>query len=158
MAPEKATAKEVPDLDAMTRTADHQTYSRASGAWLKRVQRWLSGDTVEFPSWIEEAWVQSLLPEWRERCLIELAGRYGLLAVRPVGVEGMGPMQVFSGLMHRVGDVAGLGTKVFDDLLLDAQDAPHLPGLAAALDAMASKCTTLSNAVKLVMAEEERGA
>ena len=158
MAPDKAKAKDVPDLESMARTSDPQTYSRAAGAWLKRVQRWLAADTVEFPSWIEEAWVQSLLPEWRERCLIELAGRYGLLAVRPVGIEGMDAMQVFSALMHRVGDVAGLGSKVFDDLVITEKDGEWLPELAASLDAMAAKCTTLSRTVRLELSRDKQGA
>nr|WP_177323709.1 hypothetical protein [Pseudomonas sp. P818] len=155
MAPDKAKSKDVPDLDLLTQTADHQTYSRIAGAWLKRVQRWLNGDTVEFPSWIEEAWVESLLPDWRERCLIELAGRYGLLAVRAVGVEGMGPMKVFSGLMGRMGEVAGLGAKVFDDLVINEQDAEHLPSLIGGLRALSAKAESLASAAESVMASSE---
>ncbi|MGQ7956482.1 hypothetical protein ACUTAF_01965 [Pseudomonas sp. SP16.1] len=156
LAPEKARAKEVPDLEALTLTADHQSYSRAAGAWLKRVQRWLAADTVEFPAWIEEAWVQSMLPEWRERCLIELAGRYGLLAVRPVGVEGMGPMKAFSGLMGHMGGVAGLGAQVFDDLVIDEQDAEFLPGFVSGLRALSAKAETLAAAAEKVMGVSEK--
>jgi hypothetical protein len=155
MAPDKAAAKDVPDLESMTRTCDPQTYSRAAGAWLKRVQRWLAADTVEFPAWIEEAWVQSLLPEWRERCLIELAGRYGLLAVRPVGIEGMGPMKAFSGLMGRMGDVAGIGAQVFDDLVINQQDREHLPGLIAGLRALSAKAETLIQAAEQAIEQQD---
>lgn len=155
LAPEKAVAKEVPDLEAMTRTADHQTYSRVSGSWVRKVQRWLDS-SVEMPAWIEEAWVQSLLPEWRERCLIELASRYGLLAVRPASIEGMGPMKTFSGLMGRMGDVAGVGAQVFDDLVLDEQDACYLPELIAGLRALCAKASTLIDAAEQAKAASER--
>lgn len=151
-------AKKVPDLDGLFAANDQSGYSKAVGRWNKRVERWLAEDGVEIPTWLEEPWVTALLPEWRERCLIELAGRYGLLAVRPVGMDGMGAMQVFGALMHRMGDVAGLGTKVFDDLVMDSDDGQWLPDLASSLDAMAAKCTTLSRIAKKVMAGEKEGA
>ncbi|MDT4887065.1 hypothetical protein FQZ97_1234830 [compost metagenome] len=67
-------------------------------------------------------------------------------------------MQVFSALMHRVGDVAGLGSKVFDDLVITEKDGEWLPELAASLDAMAAKCTTLSRTVRLELSREKQGA
>lgn len=148
--------RKVPDFESMDRV-DGDAYLKMADAWLKRVQRWLD-ESVDIPAWLEEPWVTALLPEWRERCLIELAGRYGLLAVRPVGIEGMDAMQVFSALMHRVGDVAGLGSKVFDDLVITEKDGEWLPELAASLDAMAAKCTTLSRTVRLELSREKQGA
>lgn len=146
--------RKVPDFEGMN-LSDADTYTKAADAWLKRVQRWLSGD-VEIPSWLEEPWVTALLPEWKERCLIELAGRYGLLAVRPIVIEGMGPMQVFGGLMGRMGDVAGVGTKVFDDLLLDVRDAQHLPEMIHALDSLAANASELSAAAKQVQRQAQK--
>ncbi|MNG28846.1 hypothetical protein D3C84_1141720 [compost metagenome] len=67
-------------------------------------------------------------------------------------------MQVFGALMHRVGDVAGLGTKVFDDLVMDKKDGEWLPELAISLDAMAAKCTTLSRIARSVIAGEQQDA
>lgn len=150
--PDLDEGKKVPDFEKLTHANDVDAFLKAGMAWLKRVQRWLGGD-VEMPAWLEEAWVTALLPEWKERCLIELAGRYGLLAVRPVGLDGMGPMQVFGGLMGRLGDVTGLGSKVFDDLVLDAKDRAHLPEFASSLDALAAKCTGLSAAARKVISQ-----
>lgn len=144
-APDKSHAKDVPDLEAMTRTADHSTYARASGAWLKRVQRWLDG-SVELPAWMEEAWVQAMLPEWRERCLVELSARYGLLAVRPIAADHGEAIQVFAGISKAFGQLAGVGGEVFADGLfnhLDASNAgdmeTHCRSLAAFCVAMADK-------------------
>lgn len=152
--PELDSDRKVPDFEGMN-LEDADTYTKAADAWLKRVQRWLSAD-VEIPSWLEEPWVTALLPEWKERCLIELAGRYGLLAVRPIVIEGMGPMQVFGGLMGRMGDVAGVGTKVFDDLLLDVRDAKHLPEMIHALDSLAANASELSAAAKQVQRQAQK--
>ncbi|EPO9976601.1 hypothetical protein ACUJC9_006076, partial [Pseudomonas aeruginosa] len=120
----------------------HVDYARIYKNWSKRVERWLDGD-VEIPAWIEESWVQALEQPWRERALLELSGRYGLLPVRPVVAEGMDAMKVFGALMRRLGDVAGVGTRVFDDMVLDARDGQFLPDLINALDSTAAKCTTL---------------
>ncbi|WP_054908768.1 hypothetical protein [Pseudomonas sp. NBRC 111135] len=152
MASEKASSKDVPDLEAMTQTSDHQTYSRVAGSWLKKVQRWLDG-SVELPAWIEEAWVQSLLPDWRERCLIELAGRYGLLAVRAVGVDGVCAMTAFSGLVGHFGDAAGAGGQILADGRIDHIDAPHLPGFALSCRALAAHAVAMAEKAEKVSAE-----
>ncbi|MFD2884157.1 hypothetical protein ACFS4T_21380 [Pseudomonas lini] len=56
-------------------------FVKATGRWLKRVQRWLSGEQ-EMPSWLEESWVNALEPEFRDHCINELAGRHGLIGAR----------------------------------------------------------------------------
>lgn len=152
--PDRAADRQVPNLRAMERTADLKTYGRAHGNWSKRVERWLDPDGVDIPAWLEESWIDALQQPWRERALIELAGRYGLLAVRPVGVEGMGAVQVFGALMGRMGDVTGLGSKVFDDLVLDESDKEHLPEFTAALYALAAKATALAQASERVCNSE----
>jgi hypothetical protein len=148
--------KKIPDIDGLFAANDVDGLTKAASRWHKRVERWLDEDGVEVPVWLEEPWITALLPEWRERCLIELASRYGLLAVRPVGVEGMGPMKVFSGLMGRMGEVAGLGAKVFDDLVINEQDAEHLPGLIGGLRALSAKAETLAAAAEKVMGVSEK--
>ncbi|WP_252959461.1 hypothetical protein [Pseudomonas simiae] len=62
--PEKAVSKEVPDFDAPSPRNDAAEFVKATGRWLKRVQRWLSSD-LEMPSWLEESWVNALEPEFR---------------------------------------------------------------------------------------------
>lgn len=52
--PEKATSKDVPDFKLLVQGNDTAVFLRASGAWLRRVGRWLSGE-VDLPSWLEEA-------------------------------------------------------------------------------------------------------
>lgn len=151
-APARCEDEKYPNLKALTKTSDMATYGRVFNTWCKRVERWLAGarEGVTIPSWIEESWIAALDHPWRERALIELAGRYGLLAVRPVGVEGMGAMQVFGALLGRMGDVTSVGSKVFDDLMLDESDKEHLPEFTTALYALAAKATALAQASERV--------
>lgn len=148
MSPASLADRKVPDFESLLQTNDTAEYLKAAGRWQKRVDRWLDNDGTEIPAWVEESWVTALLPEWRERCLNELAARYGYIPVRPVILDGMGGMQTFSALMRRVGDVAGLGSHVFDDLVIDENDGVWLPDFIAALDSMGAKCATLSRLAK----------
>jgi hypothetical protein len=61
-------------------------------------------------------------------------------------------MKAFSGLMGRMGEVAGIGAKVFDDLLINEQDAEHLPNLVSGLRALSAKAESLASAAETVMA------
>lgn len=141
----------VPNFEAMN-LEDADTYLKAADTWLKRVQRWLN-ESVEIPSWLEEPWVEALLPEWRERCLIELASRYGLLAVRAVGLDGVCAMTAFSGLVGHFGDAAGAGGQILADGRIDNIDAPHLPGFALSCRALAAHAVAMAEKAEKVSAE-----
>lgn len=125
MVPERAADRGYPDLVALTVTADVPAYGRAFKAWSKRVERWLDGE-VDLPSWIEEAWVQALDSERRERCVLELAARYGLVAAREAGADGC-PVSAFGQLVSRIGDAVTKCGQVLADGRIDAQDLPELP-------------------------------
>ncbi|AAO57465.1 hypothetical protein [Pseudomonas syringae group genomosp. 3] len=56
--PDKAVSKDVPDFDELAKSNDAPAFLRASGAWLRRVGRWLNGE-VDLPCWLEEAWVRA---------------------------------------------------------------------------------------------------
>ena len=126
--PEKAVAKEVPDFAALTLQNDVSDFVKATGRWLKRVQRWLSGDQ-EMPSWLEESWVNALEPEYRDHCLNELASRHGLTGARQMTSDQCANKS-FGALIRALGDVIDTGSEVFDDQVMCEQDLPHLPAFA----------------------------
>ncbi|MHC8386789.1 hypothetical protein ACYZTM_01710 [Pseudomonas sp. MDT2-39-1] len=126
--PEKATTKEVPDFAALTARNDVGEFVKATGRWLKRVQRWLSGDQ-DMPSWLEESWVNALEPEFRDHCINELAGRHGLIGARQMQSEQCANKS-FGALIRALGDVIDTGSEVFDDQVMCEADLPHLPAFA----------------------------
>src|SRR5450830_127294 len=126
--PEKAIAKEVPDFAALTQQNDVAGFVKATGRWLKRVQRWLSGDQ-EMPSWLEESWVNALEPEFRDHCINELASRHGLTGARQMTSDQCANKS-FGALIRALGDVIDTGSEVFDDQVMCEQDLPHLPAFA----------------------------
>ena len=125
---EKATAKDVPDFDALTQANDVGEFEKATGRWLKRVQRWLFAEN-DLPSWLEEAWVDALLPEYRDHCINELASRHGLIGARHLESD-LGANKSFGALIRALGDVIATGSEVFDDQVMCEQDLPHLPAFA----------------------------
>lgn len=139
--PEKALEKSVPDFESEELKGDTEAYLDASGAWLKRVQRWVSGHT-ELPAWIEEAWVTALEPEFRERCLEELAARYDLIGARASAADAC-PVGAFAQLVTRLGQAIELGSEVLADGKIDAGDLAHLPEFIARLLAVESRACEL---------------
>ncbi|MFB8829083.1 hypothetical protein ACE0DR_06155 [Azotobacter sp. CWF10] len=123
--PKKAEAKDVPDFDLLARGNDTSTFLKASGAWLRRVGRWLSGE-VDLPGWIEEAWVQALEGEYRERCTNELASRHGLIGARALGNEAC-PVGAFGQLVSSLGQAVEQGSAILADGKIDEQDRLLLP-------------------------------
>ncbi|MFL1501692.1 hypothetical protein ACI77N_10880 [Pseudomonas sp. S191] len=126
--PDKAIAKEVPDFAALTLQNDVADFVKAAGRWLKRVQRWLSGDQ-EMPSWLEESWVNALEPEFRDHCVNELASRHGLTGARQMTSDQCANKS-FGALIRALGDVIDTGSEVFDDQVMCELDLPHLPEFA----------------------------
>ncbi|WP_286974975.1 hypothetical protein [Pseudomonas sp.] len=140
----------VPDFEAMN-TGDADTFMKVSDTWLKRVQRWLA-DEVDIPAWLEEPWVQALLPEWRDRCLIELSARYGLLAVRPVSAHSGDAMQVFAGISTNFGHLAGIGGEVFADGVFNHLDASNAGAMENHCRALAAYCVAMADKAAQVKA------
>ena len=125
---EKSTAKVVPDFDALTQANDVGEFVKATGRWLKRVQRWLSAEN-DLPSWLEEAWVDALLPEYRDHCINELASRHGLIGARHLDSDQCANKS-FGALIRALGDVINTGSEVFDDQVMCDLDLPLLPAFA----------------------------
>lgn len=141
MIPAKAAAKDVPDFEALARSNDTAAFLRASGAWLRRVNRWMAGE-VDLPGWIEEAWVQALEGEYQERCLNELAGRHGLTGARALGGDGC-PVGVFGQLVARLGLTVELGSEILADGQFGAEDAASLPEFIERLRSVEARCGEL---------------
>lgn len=115
----------VPDFEELARLNDVGEFVKATGRWLKRVQRWLSGDQ-EMPSWLEESWVNALEPEYRDHCVNELASRYGLTGARQM-TDDQCANKSFGALIRAFGDVISIGSEVFDDQVMCELDLPLLP-------------------------------
>lgn len=126
--PARSLKKDVPDFNSVELTGDVNEFVKATGRWLKRVQRWLNGDQ-EMPSWLEESWVNALEPEFRDHCLNELASRHGLTGARQMTSDQCANKS-FGALIRALGDVIDTGSEVFDDQVMSEQDLPHLPAFA----------------------------
>jgi hypothetical protein len=148
--PEKAIAKEVPDFTLLTTQNDVADFVKATGRWLKRVQRWLSGDQ-EMPSWLEESWVNALEPEYRDHCLNELASRHGLTGARQMTSDQCANKS-FGALIRALGDVIDTGSEVFDDQVMCEQDLPHLPAFAKQCRQVEAKAGELGRKAEQLLA------
>lgn len=152
--PEKAIAKEVPDFAALTQQNDVTDFVKATGRWLKRVQRWLSGDQ-EMPSWLEESWVNALEPEFRDHCVNELASRHGLTGARQMTSDQCANKS-FGALIRALGDVIDTGSEVFDDQVMCEQDLPHLPAFAKQCRQVEAKAGELGRRAEQLLASVQR--
>ena len=152
--PDKAIAKEVPDFTALTLQNDVAEFVKATGRWLKRVQRWLSGDQ-EMPSWLEESWVNALEPEFRDHCVNELASRHGLTGARQM-TSNQCANKSFGALIRALGDVIDTGSEVFDDQVMCELDLPHLPAFAKQCRQVEAKAGELGRRAEQLLAAAQR--
>jgi hypothetical protein len=152
--PEKAITKEVPDFAALTLQNGVSEFVKATGRWLKRVQRWLSGDQ-EMPSWLEESWVNALEPKYRDHCLNELASRHGLTGARQMTSDQCANKS-FGALIRALGDVIDTGSEVFDDQVMCEQDLPHLPAFAKQCRQVEAKAGELGRRAEQLLASAQR--
>lgn len=141
LVPEKAVSKDVPDFTLLAEGNDTVAFLKASGAWLRRVGRWLSGE-VDLPSWIEESWVLSLDADHQERCINELASRHGLTGARELSGDG-NPVGVFGQLVARLGATVQLGSEILEDGQIDIADLGKLPEFVDRLRAVEARCSEL---------------
>ncbi|KPB91383.1 hypothetical protein ALQ72_03594 [Pseudomonas syringae pv. maculicola] len=141
LVPEKAIAKDVPAFNLLAQGNDTVAFLKASGAWLRRVGRWLSGE-VDLPTWIEESWVLSLDEDHQERCINELASRHGLTGARELNGDG-NPVGVFGQLVTRLGATVQLGSEILADGQIDSADLEKLPEFVDRLRAVEARCSEL---------------
>lgn len=147
--PEKATSKDVPDFKLLVQGNDTTVFLRASGAWLRRVGRWLSGE-VDLPSWLEEAWVDALEGEFQECCLNELASRHGLTGARAL-IGDANPVGVFGALVARLGNTVALGSEILADGRIDIEDLDKLPEFVDRLRSVEARCSELRSRAENVL-------
>lgn len=152
--PDRAKKKDVPDFNSAELTGDVNEFVKATGRWLKRVQRWLSGDQ-EMPSWLEESWVNGLEPEYRDHCLNELASRHGLTGARQMTSDQCANKS-FGALIRALGDVIDTGSEVFDDQVMCELDLPHLPAFAKQCRQVEAKAGELGRRAEQLLASVQR--
>lgn len=156
LVPEKAAAKDVPDFEALACGNDTAAFLRASGNWLRRVSRWLSGE-IDLPCWLEEAWVFALEGEYQARCVNELASRYGLTGARAAAGDGC-PVGVFGQLVVRLGLAVELGSEVLADGRIGPEDLPLVPRFIDTLRAVEARSAELREQAEAVRAKAPAGA
>lgn len=147
--PEKATSKDVPDFKLLVQGNNTAVFLRASGAWLRRVGRWLSGE-VDLPSWLEEAWVDALEGDFQECCLNELASRHGLTGARAL-IGDANPVGVFGALVARLGNTVALGSEILADGRIDIEDLDKLPEFVDRLRSVEARCSELRSRAENVL-------
>ena len=150
--PDKATCKDVPDFKELAKGNDTAAFLRASGAWLRRVGRWLSGE-VDLPSWLEEAWVDALEGDFQESCLNELASRHGLSGARAL-IGDANPVGVFGALVARLGNTVALGSEILADGRIDIEDLSKLPEFVDRLRSVEARCSELRSRAEDVLHED----
>ncbi|OPB16907.1 hypothetical protein BFW91_02130 [Pseudomonas fluorescens] len=148
--PDRAKKKDVPDFNSAELTGDVNEFVKATGRWLKRVQRWLNGDQ-EMPSWLEESWVSALEPEFRDHCVNELASRHGLTGARQMTSDQCANKS-FGALIRALGDVIDTGSEVFDDQVMCELDLPHLPAFAKQCRQVEAKAGELGRRAEQLLA------
>jgi hypothetical protein len=150
--PAKASSKDVPDFSALAQGSDTTSFLRASGAWLRRVGRWLSGE-VDLPSWVEESWVEALDSDFKESCINELASRHGLTGARELNGEGS-PLGAFGQLVARLGSTVALGSEILADGRIDGEDLEKLPEFVDRLRSVEARCAELRARAETVLFEQ----
>ena len=147
--PGKAICKDVPDFKELAKGSDTVAFLRASGTWLRRVGRWLSGE-VDLPSWLEEAWVDALEGDFQESCLNELASRHGLSGARAL-IGDANPVGVFGALVARLGNTVVLGSEILADGRIDIEDLDKLPEFVDRLRSVEARCSELRSRAEDVL-------
>lgn len=152
MIPAKTVSKDVPDFDLLIQRNDTAAFLKASGSWLRRVGRWLNGE-VDLPSWIEEAWVQSLSGEFQDCCLNELASRHGLTGARELESDG-NVLGEFGQLVVKLGKTVQLGSEILNDGRIDGDDLVKLPEFIDQLMAVEARCSGLRSHAEEVLEQQ----
>lgn len=152
--PDKAVSKDVPDFDELAEGNDAPAFLRASGAWLRRVGRWLNGE-VDLPCWLEEAWVDALEGDFKDDCINELASRHGLTGARELEVES-NPLCAFGLLVARLGDTVALGSEILADGRIDLEDVDKLPCFVERLRSAEARCCELRSRAEDVLLEHHQ--
>lgn len=150
--PAKAASKDVPDFGALAQGNDTTSFLRASGAWLRRVGRWLSGE-VDLPSWLEESWVDALEGDFKDCCINELAHRHGLTGARELDGDG-NPLGAFGQLVARLGNTVALGSEILADGRIDLEDLDKLPAFVDRLRSVEARCSELRTRAENVLLEQ----
>ncbi|KKI27487.1 hypothetical protein WX98_04005 [Pseudomonas syringae pv. persicae] len=150
--PDKAVSKDVPDFDELAKSNDAPAFLRASGAWLRRVGRWLNGE-VDLPCWLEEAWVEALDGDFKDDCINELASRHGLTGAREQDNDG-NSLGAFGQLVARLGDTVALGSEILADGNIDFQDVEKLPSFVDKLRSVEARCCELRSRAEDVLLEQ----
>ncbi|MGR2706578.1 hypothetical protein B7453_07430 [Pseudomonas sp. IB20] len=150
--PAKAALKDVPDFTSLALGNDTTSFVKASGAWLRRVGRWLSGE-VDLPSWLEESWVETLDSDFQDNCINELASRHGLTGARELDGNG-NPLGAFGQLVRRLGSTVALGSEILADGRIDADDLDKLPEFIERLRSVEARCGELRSRAESVLFEQ----
>lgn len=128
------------DFHAITRGEDPYRTLRANA---QLVRRMLDGQTIRMPVEIEEAVVLALPEPFRRRCLAELAGRYGLLAVEQPADTAPGCIAQMGQLAHQFGTCVQALAETIGDGHLSACDLPGAKVVVREIDELVARALAL---------------
>lgn len=106
------------------------------------VRRLLEGQ-VRMPVELEEALVFALPPAFRDRCIEDLAQRFGLLGARRPSTDPTGQTVQLGELLREFGEAVEALAPVFADGVLDETDAAAARRAIREVDDLRARATTL---------------
>jgi hypothetical protein len=98
---------------------------------------------TRMPVDIEEAWVAALHEPYRGQCLADLARRYGSLYVPIPDGGGITDMESVGQVTSEFARSLSAISPTMADQVIDELDAPYVPAVVAALDALIGSATSL---------------
>lgn len=106
------------------------------------LRRYVEGP-VRMPVELEESIVLALPEPFLSTCRRELAMRYGLLAAEQPEAGAPGQGLQLAALLQSAGDSVAALAPMFDDFVIDHDDAAHAPGALAELEQLMGTVTTM---------------
>lgn len=115
----------------------------------KRVTRWIDdGVVARIPVDVEESWVQALDEPFRGDCIAELAGRYGLIAVRKPTALNVTDLQSVGDVTKEFGEAIQSMAPLLADGHFDERDVALAGNAITQLDQLENAVVSLREQIR----------
>lgn len=122
-------------LDEIPHDACMEDHFRIQAKNAIAVDRWVKG-TIKLPLEVLDAWVASLDGKYRDGCVAELFGRFGLV---PVAANAVADAANFSKTMYATADMVSSLAKIVADGVVDEEDREHIKSAREQMTALKSQ-------------------
>lgn len=110
----------------------------------QRLARYMDPEAeTRMPVDLEEAWVAALHEPFRSQCLADLSQRYGSLYVPMPSAAGITDMESVGQVTREFARALTEISPTMADQVIDEKDAPYIPAVVSALDALIGSATSL---------------